>query len=149
MGACAIPDAVDSDDHGYGRLGSMHGLKGYCLWGKVLPDTLGGALEQAARATERAMQNGVTRCQVELLLPELWDPSSGAVFAGTLPSFLDATPIHACTLSVINLRRGPLGRRPLAFSPIRYISKGLCTNLCSSQSFPPTIPPFPVCLPPS
>eukprot|EP00884_Botryococcus_braunii_P002935 jgi/Botrbrau1/12642/Bobra.67_1s0008.1 len=47
----------------------------------VLPDNLSGALAQAASATQRAMERGVLRCQVELLLPELWDPNSGALFA--------------------------------------------------------------------
>jgi hypothetical protein len=49
---------------------------------QVLPDNLSGALAQGSAATQRAMQSGASRCLVELLLPELWDPNSGAVFAG-------------------------------------------------------------------
>jgi len=47
----------------------------------VLPDSLGDALLQAGQATHQAMESGVTRCLVEVLLPEFWDSNSGAVFA--------------------------------------------------------------------
>lgn len=36
---------------------------------------------QASEATHRAIQDGCGRTLVELLLPEFWDPNSGAVFA--------------------------------------------------------------------
>ncbi|KAI7838252.1 hypothetical protein COHA_007941 [Chlorella ohadii] len=47
----------------------------------VLPDSLTGALEDASRATVEALERGVDRCVVEILLPELWDPLSGPVYA--------------------------------------------------------------------
>jgi hypothetical protein len=46
----------------------------------VLPDSLAGAVEDAAAATANAVTRGNTRCQVELLLPEFWDPISGPIF---------------------------------------------------------------------
>jgi hypothetical protein len=48
---------------------------------QVLPDSLLDALVQASEATHRAIQDGAGRTLVELLLPEFWDPNSGAVFA--------------------------------------------------------------------
>ena len=48
---------------------------------QVLPDSLLDALVKASEATHRAIQDGAGRCLVELLLPEFWDPNSGAVFA--------------------------------------------------------------------
>ncbi|KAK9814519.1 hypothetical protein WJX72_007274 [[Myrmecia] bisecta] len=47
----------------------------------VLPDNLTDALAQASEATAKALERGAGRCIVELLLPEFWDPNSGAVFA--------------------------------------------------------------------
>lgn len=47
----------------------------------VLPDSLTGALEDASQATVEALERGVDRCVVEVLLPELWDPLSGPVYA--------------------------------------------------------------------
>jgi len=35
---------------------------------------------QAAAATATAINSGVMRCQVEILLPEFWDPISGPIF---------------------------------------------------------------------
>jgi len=46
----------------------------------VLPDSLAGALQQAADATAEAVQRSNCRCQVELLLTEFWDPISGPIF---------------------------------------------------------------------
>jgi hypothetical protein len=45
-----------------------------------LPDSLAGAVLDAAAATANAVMRGNTRCQVELLLPEFWDPISGPIF---------------------------------------------------------------------
>lgn len=45
-----------------------------------LPDSLAGAVQDAAAATANAVMRGNTRCQVELLLPEFWDPISGPIF---------------------------------------------------------------------
>jgi len=47
----------------------------------VLPDSLDDALAQAAECTIAAMRGGGARCIVEVLIPELWDPISGAVCA--------------------------------------------------------------------
>ncbi|PSC76209.1 hypothetical protein C2E20_0092 [Micractinium conductrix] len=47
----------------------------------VLPDSLTGALEDSSQATVEALERGVDRCIVEILLPELWDPLSGPVYA--------------------------------------------------------------------
>lgn len=47
----------------------------------VLPDSLTDALEDSSRATVEALERGVDRCVVEILLPELWDPLSGPVYA--------------------------------------------------------------------
>jgi len=47
----------------------------------VLPDNLLDSLRQAAAATQVAIGKGIARCVIEILLPEFWDPSSGAVFA--------------------------------------------------------------------
>eukprot|EP00210_Caulerpa_lentillifera_P004137 g3943.t1 len=46
----------------------------------VLPDNLADALWQASAATSLALEQGIQRCIVELLLPEFWDPISGPVF---------------------------------------------------------------------
>lgn len=46
----------------------------------ALPDSLAGAVQDAAAATANAVMRGNTRCQVELLLPEFWDPISGPIF---------------------------------------------------------------------
>eukprot|EP00879_Flechtneria_rotunda_P023998 GHRR01025419.1.p1 GENE.GHRR01025419.1~~GHRR01025419.1.p1 ORF type:complete len:236 (+),score=46.74 GHRR01025419.1:208-915(+) len=46
----------------------------------VLPDSLGDAVAQAASATAVAINGGIVRCQVEILLPEFWDPISGPIF---------------------------------------------------------------------
>jgi hypothetical protein len=46
----------------------------------VLPDSLAGAVADAAEATADAVTRGNTRCQVEILLPEFWDPISGPIF---------------------------------------------------------------------
>ena len=50
---------------------------------QVLPDSLSDALAQAGAATADALASGGpgARALVELLLPDLWDPASGAVFA--------------------------------------------------------------------
>jgi hypothetical protein len=48
---------------------------------QVLPDNLMDALDQAAEATSDAMKRGVPRNVAEILLPEFWDPMSGAVFS--------------------------------------------------------------------
>ena len=47
---------------------------------QVLPDSLADAVADAAAATAAAINGGSTRCQVEILLPEFWDPISGPIF---------------------------------------------------------------------
>ena len=47
----------------------------------VLPDSLDDAVSISAARTTLALNQGVTRCIVELIIPELWDPISGAVMA--------------------------------------------------------------------
>lgn len=47
---------------------------------QVLPDSLTDALAQAAASTALAVERGASRCVVEILLAEFWDPVSGAVF---------------------------------------------------------------------
>jgi len=47
---------------------------------EVLPEDLADAISQSARATAEAITRGNTRCQVEILLPEFWDPISGPIF---------------------------------------------------------------------
>lgn len=47
---------------------------------QVLPDSLTDALAQAAASTALAVERGSSRCVVEILLAEFWDPVSGAVF---------------------------------------------------------------------
>ena len=47
---------------------------------QVLPADLGEAIKQAADATAEAIGRGNSRCQVELLLTEFWDPISGPIF---------------------------------------------------------------------
>lgn len=47
---------------------------------QVLPDSLTDALAQAAASTALALDRGASRCVVEILLAEFWDPVSGAVF---------------------------------------------------------------------
>lgn len=39
------------------------------------------SLRQGAEGTTLAINRGIQRCIVEILLPEFWDPMSGAVFA--------------------------------------------------------------------
>lgn len=46
----------------------------------VLPDSLEDSISQAATACAEAIRAGCTRCIVEILVPEFWDPVSGAVF---------------------------------------------------------------------
>jgi len=46
----------------------------------ALPDSLADAVSDAAAATAAAIARGVTRCQVEIMLPEFWDPISGPQF---------------------------------------------------------------------
>ncbi|GIL69195.1 hypothetical protein Vretimale_12588 [Volvox reticuliferus] len=46
----------------------------------VLPNSLADSIDEAAKATAEAIQRGSNRCQVELHLPEFWDPISGPIF---------------------------------------------------------------------
>ncbi|GLC58065.1 hypothetical protein PLESTB_001314600 [Pleodorina starrii] len=46
----------------------------------VLPNSLADSIDEAAKATAEAIQRGSSRCQVELHLPEFWDPISGPIF---------------------------------------------------------------------
>ncbi|KAI8476005.1 MAG: hypothetical protein J3K34DRAFT_516919 [Monoraphidium minutum] len=46
----------------------------------ALPDSLADAVADAALATADAINRGNMRCQVEILLPEFWDPISGPIF---------------------------------------------------------------------
>lgn len=46
----------------------------------ALPDSLADAVQDAAEATAAAIARGATRCQVEIMLPEFWDPISGPQF---------------------------------------------------------------------
>ncbi|EFJ41630.1 hypothetical protein VOLCADRAFT_98381 [Volvox carteri f. nagariensis] len=46
----------------------------------VLPNSLADSIDEAAKATAEAIQRGNVRCQVELHLPEFWDPISGPIF---------------------------------------------------------------------
>ncbi|KAF6259315.1 hypothetical protein COO60DRAFT_1024742 [Scenedesmus sp. NREL 46B-D3] len=46
----------------------------------MLPDSLADAVSQAADATAAAINGGINRCQVEIHLPEFWDPISGPIF---------------------------------------------------------------------
>ena len=48
---------------------------------QVLPESLIDSINQAARATQEAIGKGSARCCAEILLPEFWDPISGAVFS--------------------------------------------------------------------
>lgn len=50
-----------------------------CL--QALPDNLMDSLHQASEATTLAIDRGIQRCIIEILLPEFWDPMSGAVFS--------------------------------------------------------------------
>ncbi|KXZ50670.1 hypothetical protein GPECTOR_15g354 [Gonium pectorale] len=47
---------------------------------QVLPNSLADSIDEAAKATAEAIQRGSNRCQVELHLPEFWDPISGPIF---------------------------------------------------------------------
>ncbi|KIZ07856.1 hypothetical protein MNEG_0109 [Monoraphidium neglectum] len=47
---------------------------------EALPDSLADAVADAAAATANAINRGNARCQVEILLPEFWDPISGPIF---------------------------------------------------------------------
>eukprot|EP00892_Ulva_mutabilis_P004356 jgi/Ulvmu1/2292/UM013_0139.1 len=47
----------------------------------VLPDNLMDSLRQGAAATTLAIDRGIQRSIVEILLPEFWDPMSGPVFS--------------------------------------------------------------------
>jgi len=47
----------------------------------VLPESLEGAVQQAAEAVGTAVRAGGGRATAEILLPELWDPISGALMA--------------------------------------------------------------------
>lgn len=46
----------------------------------VLPNSLADSIDEAAKATAEAIQRGNTRCQVELHMPDFWDPISGPQF---------------------------------------------------------------------
>lgn len=77
--------AAGEDDKAAGPEGQPAAQQGSAALGPrdddVLPDSLTGALEDASRATVEALERGVDRCVVEVLLPELWDPLSGPVYA--------------------------------------------------------------------
>eukprot|EP01024_Parvocaulis_polyphysoides_P054924 TRINITY_DN5574_c0_g3_i1.p1 TRINITY_DN5574_c0_g3~~TRINITY_DN5574_c0_g3_i1.p1 ORF type:complete len:336 (-),score=49.42 TRINITY_DN5574_c0_g3_i1:196-1158(-) len=49
----------------------------------VLPDNLLDAINQSADSTILALNQGRNKCTVEILLPQFWDPISGAVFSET------------------------------------------------------------------
>lgn len=58
------------------------------------------AISQAAAATAEAIKRGNTRCQVEILLPEFWDPISGQ----TLCQQTTLT-LRACSTARIHIMR--------------------------------------------
>lgn len=84
---------------------------------QVLPDSLGDALAQAGAATAEALASGGpgARALVELLLPDLWDPASGAVFAeeGDQQRFWKLTRRYAEEL----VASSPAGTRVRALYP--------------------------------
>ena len=47
----------------------------------VLPDSLSDAIRESAAATVDAMGSGFSKCVVEILLPDFWDPNSGPVYS--------------------------------------------------------------------
>eukprot|EP00890_Picochlorum_soloecismus_P002082 jgi/Picsp_1/2875/NSC_01100-R1_protein len=47
----------------------------------VLPDSLTDAIQESAAATADAMASGFSKCVVEILLPDFWDPMSGPVYS--------------------------------------------------------------------
>lgn len=47
----------------------------------VLPDSLTDAIQESAAATVDAMDSGFSKCVVEILLPDFWDPNSGPVYS--------------------------------------------------------------------
>ena len=47
----------------------------------VLPDSLTDAIKESAAATVDAMGSGFSKCVVEILLPDFWDPNSGPVYS--------------------------------------------------------------------
>jgi hypothetical protein len=47
----------------------------------VLPDSLTDAIHESAKATVDAMNSGFSKCVVEILLPDFWDPNSGPVYS--------------------------------------------------------------------
>jgi hypothetical protein len=47
----------------------------------VLPDSLFDAVKQAAASTAAAIDGGVSECLVEILVPELFDTTSGNIMA--------------------------------------------------------------------
>jgi hypothetical protein len=47
----------------------------------VLPDSLTDAIQESAAATADAMASGFSKCVVEILLPDFWDPASGPVYS--------------------------------------------------------------------
>lgn len=47
---------------------------------QVLPDSLADSISGAAECTSLAILRSNSRTQVELLLPEFWDPISGPIF---------------------------------------------------------------------
>lgn len=47
----------------------------------VLPDSLTDAIQESAAATVDAMNSGFSKCVVEILLPDFWDPNSGPVYS--------------------------------------------------------------------
>ncbi|KFM28504.1 hypothetical protein F751_5732 [Auxenochlorella protothecoides] len=47
----------------------------------VLPDSLEDALATAASATSQALDQGIQKAMVEVLLGEFWDPASGPIYS--------------------------------------------------------------------
>jgi len=47
----------------------------------VLPDSLTDAIQESAAATADAMASGFSKCVVEILLPDFWDPAPGPVYS--------------------------------------------------------------------
>ena len=84
---------------------------------QVLPDSLSDALAQAGAASADALASGGpgARALVELLLPDLWDPASGAVFAeeGDQQRFWKLTRRYAEEL----VASSPAGTRVRALYP--------------------------------
>ncbi|KAJ9505336.1 hypothetical protein QJQ45_021834 [Haematococcus lacustris] len=95
----------------------------------VLPEDLADALREAALATAEAIKAGNLRTQVEILMPEFWDPISGPIF----PNKGDQGRLWRITRRFIEQLVAAVGCRPEAVNAV-YPDAGVAALLAHQWS---------------